>query len=178
MRRKLTALLVVLIAGTAGVVVPAPAAHAGILDVTCALTSSTIQYNPPLSNTPTTSTVTANHLYGACVSASVPAITSGTATGSVTVTRSCLDLLASSTVTFTITWNTGQTSTISANYSPTLVGPVYTTLSTGVVTGGLFAGDTYVNDRSGVSPPLALCALGLGTFSSITMYGVLEITSV
>ncbi|RBQ13794.1 hypothetical protein DP939_43950 [Spongiactinospora rosea] len=60
--------------------------------------------------------------YGPCASAGVPGLTSGSRTFQGSGSRSCLSLLSSGTETFTITWNTGQTSTVSVAKLVTIVG--------------------------------------------------------
>ncbi|NUO57502.1 MAG: hypothetical protein HOV78_12600 [Hamadaea sp.] len=163
----------------AGITVTAASpAAAGALDLTCLPPSSNVNsYSPPLTNQPQQTTVSTTALYGPCTSVSQPAITSGSRTASVTTTASCLDLLGSGTLTYTITWNTGQTSTITSNFTRVVAGAVYEIIATGTVTSGVFAGDTVVTDFTGPSTDITLCTLGLGTVSSVYNVGTLEITS-
>ncbi|HWO63678.1 MAG TPA: hypothetical protein VNO31_26960 [Umezawaea sp.] len=100
-------------------------------------------------------------LYGPCTSLSHPAITSGTRTAAFTITAGCLDLVGPGTITYTITWNTGQSSTITSNYASTVAGAVLTVVSTGTVTAGLFAGDSVVATFTGPATDITLCTLGL-----------------
>jgi hypothetical protein len=159
---------------------PAGAHENGLLDVTCTPpSSSVITYNPPLTNAPQISTAALNWQLGPCVSTSVPGLTSGT----VSVvkppgTRTCLDLLAALSQTVTITWNTGATSTLSANLTVTKQGAVLLVTHTGTVTSGLFAGDTVVMTETGSATDITLCTLGLGTVSQIYSLMVVEFTSV
>ncbi|MER5261805.1 hypothetical protein ABTZ99_06965 [Actinosynnema sp. NPDC002837] len=158
---------------------PAGTASAGVLDVTCTPPSSNnITYNPPLTMTPQTLAFSAATQYGPCVSLSNPAITSGsrTTTGSVS-DASCLDLLGSRSFTLTITWNTGQTSTIAGNSSATTAGAVLVSTFTGTVTSGLFAGSTAVQVLTAPATDVLLCTVGLGTVSGIYSLVTLEITS-
>ncbi|MFI9005859.1 hypothetical protein ACIGNX_01330 [Actinosynnema sp. NPDC053489] len=159
---------------------PTPPASAGVLDVTCSAPSSQNDtYAPPLSTTPQTVTVSSSTQYGPCVSLSNPAITSGTRTRTLIIPgRSCLDLLNGGPATYTITWNTGQTSTISSNFTSTTVGTALVVTDTGTVTSGLFAGSTVVQVLTGPATDVLLCTAGLGTVSSIYSTVTLEITSV
>ncbi|MEV0188199.1 hypothetical protein AB0I39_06640 [Kitasatospora purpeofusca] len=156
------------------VAVPAPArATAG--DLVCLPpTSSNLTWTPALTATPQTVTVKSTNLFGPCTSTSHPDITSGTFSGTFTVPgRSCLTLAGSGTATSTITWNTGQTSTLALNFTTAIAGAVYTSVNTGVVTGGLFQGDTVISDQSGPATDILTCSLGLGTVSSLTTVGTI-----
>lgn len=77
----------------------------------------------------------------------------------------------------TITWNTGQTSTLTLNRVTNVAGAVITVTQTGTVTGGLFSGDTVVMTATAPSTDVLNCTLGLGTVSSTYSTVVLEITS-
>ncbi|MFE1345660.1 hypothetical protein [Streptomyces sp. NPDC058757] len=180
MRRALRAVVATLFLWVGSVAFLAPPASAGVLDLTCAPPTSVLNsYSPALTAAPQTVTVSTTALYGPCVSPSQPAIISGTRTASVTTTTSCADLLGPGTFTYTITWNTGQTSTLSTNYTRVAAGGVYTVTATGVVTAGVFAGDTVVVNYTGPSTDITLCTLGLGTVSSLYLpVGTLELTSI
>ncbi|QFZ20912.1 hypothetical protein [Saccharothrix syringae] len=178
MKRLLSA-LTVLVSLCAGALAGAAPATAGVLDVTCTPPSSNLNsYTPPLTGTTRTVTVSTTALYGPCTSLSQPAITSGSRTASFTITASCLDLLDPGTVTYTITWNTGQSSTITSSYTSAVAGAVLTVVATGTVTSGLFAGDSVVTNFTGPATDITLCTLGLGSVSSVYTLGTLEITSV
>ncbi|EWC60846.1 hypothetical protein UO65_3776 [Actinokineospora spheciospongiae] len=155
-------------------------ASAGVLDVTCAPPSSeVVNFSPPLTMTPQTVTVSTTTQYGPCVSLSNPALTSGARTNSSSAPgQTCLELLTNGPTTFTVTWNTGQTSTISANRTSTVVGAALVTTHTGTVTAGLFAGSTAVQVLTGAAADVLPCTLGLGTVASIYSAVTLEITSV
>ncbi|MFD9950597.1 hypothetical protein ACFWYW_57330 [Nonomuraea sp. NPDC059023] len=172
-RTVLTALTV--LSTAAALLVAAAPAQAVPGDLVCLPpTSSTVTYTPPLSTSPQTVTIKTTNLFGPCTSVSVPAITSGTFTGSFVVpNRSCLTLAGSGASTSTITWNTGQTSTLSLNYTTTIAGAVYTSVITGVVSGGLFAGDSVISNQSGPATDILTCTLGLGTVSSIYTVGTI-----
>ncbi len=159
---------------------PAAPVSAGVADVTCIPPSSqTDTYAPPLSMTPQDVTVGSTTQYGPCVSLSNPAITSGSRARTLLIPgRTCLDLLNSGSTTYTITWNTGQTSTVSSNFTSTTVGAALVVTDTGTVTSGLFAGSTVVQVLTGPATDVLLCTAGLGTVSSIYSVVTLEITSV
>ncbi len=158
---------------------PAGTASAGVLDVTCTPPSSqNTTYTPPLTMAPQDVTVGGAAQFGPCASLSNPAITSGSSALTAPVRGfSCLELLNGGSFTFTITWNTGQTSTISANYSATIAGAALVITRTGTVTSGLFAGSTVLQVLTGPAADVLLCTAGLGTVSSVYSLTTLEITS-
>jgi hypothetical protein len=171
---RLVAVAVLVAASTLGVTGPA---HAGVLDVTCTGNTSTT-YNPPLDNTPTDTQLTVTSFFGPCVSTSVPGLTSGSYSVQFTIpSRSCVTLLNTGAEEYTITWNTGQTSTLSINRNATLAGPAFVVTHIGIVSSGLFAGDTVLRTATAPSIDLQLCLLGLGTVSGIFAADVLELTS-
>ncbi|QCX82602.1 hypothetical protein C9F11_45210 (plasmid) [Streptomyces sp. YIM 121038] len=67
---------------------------------------------------------------------------------------------------FTLTWNTGQSSTFSGNRNVTIAGGVKQVVTTGTMTYGLFAGDPFIQTTTGASPNFTLCELGLASISS------------
>ncbi|MFC7101115.1 hypothetical protein ACFQQB_11920 [Nonomuraea rubra] len=137
-------------------------------------TSSTVTFDPPLTTMPQTVTVTSTNLFGPCTSTSVPAITSGTTSGTFPVpNRSCLTLAGTGTSTSHITWNTGQTSTLTLNFTTQIVAGVYTSVVTGVVSSGLFAGDSVVSNQTGPATDILTCTLGLGTVAGIYTVGAI-----
>ncbi|WP_330181442.1 hypothetical protein OHB26_34515 [Nocardia sp. NBC_01503] len=158
---------------------PSPHASAGALDLTCTPPSSeTVTYNPPVTMTPQPTTATVSTVFGPCVSATNPAVTAGSRSLTAPLTRSCLQLLDSGgPYLVTITWNTGQTSTLTLNRVTNVAGAVITVTQTGTVTGGLFSGDTVVMTATAPSTDVLNCTLGLGTVSSTYSTVVLEITS-
>ncbi|MFD6620050.1 hypothetical protein ACFWFB_32935 [Streptomyces albidoflavus] len=171
---------VCLLAWALSAATPAHASAGGLLDVTCTPPSSTVStYTPPLTNTPQISRSTISRQFGPCVSLSHPEVTSGTSSSvNAPRERSCLDLLGSGSSTITITWNTGQTSTLSTNFTSTVAGAVVEAVGSGTVTSGLFQGDTVVMDMTGPATDILLCTAGLGTVSSVYSTMVLELTSV
>ncbi|RAY15734.1 hypothetical protein DPM19_08110 [Actinomadura craniellae] len=173
-------LLVALVAALATVVLPAPVpASAGVLDVTCIPPSSDlVTYSPPLTTTAQNVSINAATQYGPCVSLGEPGVTSGSRSFQGTGSRSCLGLVQAGTETFTITWNTGQTSTVTVNKISNIVGATLVVTFTGTVTSGLFAGGTVLQTVTGLATDILQCTAGLGTVSSIYSLVTLEITSV
>ena len=161
------------------VVATATPASAGALDVTCVPPSSqTVTFNPPLTMAPGPVAVSASTQYGPCTSTSVPGLTAGSRSATISYpSRSCRDLLDSGSGTFTINWNTGQQSTISGNTTVSTVGAALVVTITGNVTAGLFAGDSVVQTITGLATNITLCTLGLGSVSNIYALVTLEITS-
>ncbi|WP_156910404.1 hypothetical protein [Nocardia mangyaensis] len=157
---------------------PSNVASAGVLDLTCVPPSSeTVTYNPALTSTPQATTVDVATVLGPCTSTSRPDITSGSRNVTVQLTRSCLELLDSGPTNFTLTWNTGETSTISANRASNIAGAVITVTHTGVVTSGVFTGDTVLLQTVGAATDILTCTLGLGTVANLYSTVLLEITS-
>lgn len=147
--------------------------------ITCTPPSSaSLTYNPPLTTSLQTVTISASWQYGPCVSTSHPSITSGTLQASGPVPNvNCLSLLGSRPATYTITWNTGQTSTLSGNIVVIHAGATLISTTTGTVTAGVFAGSTFVHTIVYPSHNILLCNLGLGTVSSLYGQITLAITS-
>ncbi|MFI1585559.1 hypothetical protein [Embleya sp. NPDC020630] len=174
--RTLPAVVIGFVLAAAVLLLPATPAHASVLDVTCT-GGETATYNPALTSTPQTVTTTRVISYSPCVSTD-PAVTSGARNLTYTAPGfSCVDLLGSGTISATITWNTGQTSTVTGNRVSTVVGATTVTVITGTVTAGLFTGDTVVQTQIGAATPILTCNLGLGTVSGLTSTIVLEISS-
>ncbi|MFF7454666.1 hypothetical protein [Kitasatospora sp. NPDC008115] len=130
---------------------PAEAAEAAIGDALCPLGSQVVTFSPGITNTPAVSTITYNVNLGTCVSLTTPSLTSGTSSGSASLTFQCSDLLSTSTGSQDITWNTGQTSTFSYTRTFSLVNGNSVTSLNGSITSGLFNGDTaslVITDRN------------------------------
>ncbi|MEV0613483.1 hypothetical protein AB0I81_09170 [Nonomuraea sp. NPDC050404] len=171
------ALLLGVVLGAA-LLAPPAAASAGGLEVTCTPPSSNnVTYNPPLTQSPQTVTVSSSVTYNPCVSLTQPTLTSGTRANVIVSTRSCPDLLASAPATFTINWNTGQSSTISGTSNTSTAGALIVVAITGTVTAGLFAGAAVTQVNTAPSAQILLCTLGLGTVSNLTSLVTLTITS-
>ncbi|MFT7839838.1 hypothetical protein Q5530_27160 [Saccharothrix sp. BKS2] len=157
-------------------VAPGTAAAVG-LDLTCTPPSSaSLLFDPPATNSPQTMALSVSRQYGPCVSATRPDITSGhsSATGT-SQGATCLSLLGANAITIPITWNTGETSTLSGNNVSSLSGLALTVVTTGTVTSGVFAGATFVHTIIYPSTNILLCNLGLGTLSALYGQVVLEI---
>jgi hypothetical protein len=151
---SLTVLATVVVGGAA-----APGASA-LAQVTCNGVNS-LTYSPAVTATPQTVTLTAQTTFGTCVSLTHPSIVSGTVpANSVTTTSSCNQLLGTASPTFTITWNTGQTSTLTANTYTDKVDGQPVVILLGSITSGLFAGAT-VTEQTVLTGDLTAC-LGPG----------------
>jgi len=105
--------------------------------------ASTVAYSPPLTNTPQTVGWTESDTY-ACTSTDTT-LTSGTSVNHVTAAgSSCVSGSAFPYTTYTINWNNGQSSTISATVTDVILAGIETLTATGTVTSGEFTGGTVV----------------------------------
>lgn len=159
------------------VLVPASPASASVLDIACAPPSSGITtFDPALTMARRAVDVSSTLQYGPCVSPTDPDIISGSAVRQDSgEERSCLELFNPGTVTYTITWNTGETSVITGNTTSTMVAGLVVTTVTGTVVEGVFAGSNVVEVLTAVSSDLLLCTLGLRSVSRIASTLVLKI---
>ncbi|MGB3442614.1 MAG: hypothetical protein WBA97_28050 [Actinophytocola sp.] len=159
----------ILAAVAASVLVGTVPAHADILDVTCVPPSSAVvEFDPPLDNTASATDVSLSVQYGPCVSLSEGDLTSGSRTNEVSgAPLSCTNVLSPNTVTFTIAWNTGDTSTVTASRTITTTPALALVTLTGTVTSGLFAGDAFVEALVSSRLELVSCQLGLTTVDSL-----------
>lgn len=173
--RKLAILLGV--ASAATLLTPPATVSASGLEISCTPSSNAVSFTPALTLTPQSVTVVASTQYSTCISPTQPAVTSGTRGSTIVMTRSCLDLLSPANQTYTISWNTGQSSTISGTVSTSTVGAVVIYTVTGTVTSGLFAGSSVVQVNVAPSADILLCTLGLGTVSSLNSAVTLTISS-
>lgn len=133
--------------------------------ITCTI-SSVVTYSPGMTLTSSPQDVTFDVQYNNCVSTSQPAITSANPTGSAVEDVGCLEgVVPSQSGTFSITWNTGQTSTFDYLTVEAQVGgqDVYTTTAT--VTSGAFAGDTMEEVISENTPNILDCLVPPGITS-------------
>jgi len=141
--------------------------------------TDTVHYKPALTTQPQDVTNDVNIAWNLCTSTSHPEVTSGKSTATFHLNaRSCTQLLAPSTLTLTITWNTGQTSTYTSTYNASVVGAVYTVTGIGTVTDGLFTGQTITTNFTGPAVDILLCTTGLGTVSKVGLVGTLAILPV
>ncbi|MFE2375978.1 hypothetical protein [Streptomyces sp. NPDC059398] len=154
-------------------------AHAAVADVECTPTTSTlsVSYNPGLHLETQSHTITTQGNYQ-CLSSSDSTLSSGgfgpnSATG---VSASCLQLLPSGTGSFTITWNNGRTSTITASVTNTVVANTYVSTGIGTVTAGEFAGDAVLAVNIFIQPNLLACLSTAGV-TNMTGTANLLITS-
>lgn len=161
-----------LVASVASLVAVVPA-HATLSDLACLPLHSngSITYSPPLSNTPQTVAFYLSRSYQSCMSLSNPAITSGTSASSGFLEASCGVLLSDGPFSFTVTWNTGQTSQFEGTFASTHVAGILTGATTGAtVTAGVFAGSSlsHVNTFPLSDADLLQCELGQSTISGFS----------
>ncbi|NTX02683.1 MULTISPECIES: hypothetical protein [Myxococcus] len=111
----------------------------GLVLVTCPVGTSQASYSPGLKNTPQNVTVSGQATFSNCVTVLGDPVTSGTSslTSGVVQGFSCGDLLLPRTVTQTVTWNTGESSTMV--FTQLRVG-VQDTLSVFTLTGTVLSG--------------------------------------
>ncbi|GAB2662915.1 hypothetical protein [Nocardia goodfellowii] len=177
MYKKIASLAAASVLAAALVGITASPATAVVDSLTCAVGSSTTTYDPPITMTQATTTRTIDQVYGPlCVgTGSAAGITSGTHYSSNTTSRSCLQLLSTGNVSWTITWNTGQTSTVSTSRVSNVVGAVFSNVFTGTVTAGVLQGHTLIENMTAPSLPITLCTAGLGNVSQLNSVHTLEI---
>jgi hypothetical protein len=162
-----TILLAAMMAGAPSV------ASAGVGDFTCTAGSVTT-FSPGLLLQERQQNISFNVGYGNCLSTTEPKITSGTRSGSFSGPRGCLSAPPSGTSTFTVTWNTGQTSDVTAvSGGYDVAGQTVHTL-TGTVIGGLFTGSAFVEAIPQVSLNLLGCLSGPGVQSQTGLGGLLK----
>jgi hypothetical protein len=131
----LTALATTLISGTP--------AHASVIDLSCTRPSlDMLLFDPPVAMEQQTITVDKTTNYRQCSSATAPEVTSGELLRVGARLDSCPQAFAAGIVVQTITWNTGETSTLRLSRSATLIDGIYTVSFIGTVTAGLFLGST------------------------------------
>jgi len=139
--------------------------------------SDIVHYKPALTNQPQDVTNYVNIDWKLCASPGYPEVMSGgSATRFYLNGRSCTQLLAPSTQTLTVTWNTGQTTTYTSRYTASVVGAAYTVTGLGVVVDGLFKGQAIATNFTGPALDILLCTAGLGTVSKVDLVGTLVIT--
>ena len=174
MSHAIRALIAIVITVASLPIMTATGAATG-LELTCTPPSSaSLTFAPPLTNTPQPVTNSVSRQYGPCVAPNHPGITAGSSTASALYPAgTCERLLGSNPLTITITWNTGQTSTLSGNNLSNIIGGALVSTSTGTVTAGVFAGGTFVHNVVYLGQDLLLCNLGLGAVSSL--YGLITL---
>ncbi|ALG08205.1 hypothetical protein AOZ06_15965 [Kibdelosporangium phytohabitans] len=154
-----------MIAATTMVAVPV-SAGAAVVDLVCPATTATIGFAPPLTLTPRTTTVTiSSGVANLCLDTSgqTPAVQSGTFTGQLTTTMSCVTA-GNTPGTATFSWNLADGTHANSSSSVSLTADVAGEIVvTGTVTGGRFAGATLLGVFDVTSTnALNLCLLGQG----------------
>ncbi|ROP42450.1 hypothetical protein EDD40_7952 [Saccharothrix texasensis] len=146
-------------------------AHAAPVDLLCTENES-VSYSPGLLTTPRPVDVDVHNILS-CTSPTDPAVTGGHVRATVRgLNRSCTNLAASGIGSYTITWNTGETSTIDYNRSATYVLGTLVITETGTVTAGKFTGDstTHVVELLTLDLLACLAEPGLTTTSGVGTY--------
>ncbi|WP_437686095.1 hypothetical protein [Sorangium sp. So ce176] len=132
--------------------------------------SSHATYNPGLTLTPQTVSVTETDVYSSCTSTD-PTLTSGSLSlAAFTIPdAACNDLSAGGSGALTVNWNNGQSSTATLTYELTVTGGILQTVGTGTITAGQFTGATAVFTwvYPIVNPLLCLTPGGLTTHDGI-----------
>lgn len=182
MRRLLATTIAVVCAAALIAVGVAPAAPASasasvaVADLTCA-GSQTVLYSPGLTLVPTTQDISVTTTYGGCLSITNPDVVSGQSHVSTTVgSRTCLTPLETDTISVTITWNTGATSTFTATRTVTDLAATILVTYTGTVTSGLFAGALLV--QTIVYPSIVAITCAISPVTSRTGVTAAEFTSI
>jgi len=176
---RLTSLITLLALATIFLLATPATATTGTTGTAICNGIDTVHYQPALTNQPQDVTNDVNIAWNLCTSTSHPEVTSGRSTAKLHLSaRSCTQLLAPSTLTLTITWNTGQASTYTSTYNASVVGAVYTVTGIGTVTDGLFTGQTITTNFTGPAVDILLCTAGLGTVSKVDLVGTLAILPV
>ncbi|MDQ2589160.1 hypothetical protein [Saccharothrix yanglingensis] len=140
-------------------------------DLTCTENES-VSYSPGLLTTRRSVDVSVDNVLS-CTSLTDPAVTGGRVRAVVRgLDRSCTDLAASGSGSYTITWNTGETSTIGYTRSANYVLGTLVIVESGTVTAGKFTGDSVthvvellnLNLLACLSEPGLTAASGIGTY--------------
>ncbi|WP_043628971.1 hypothetical protein [Nonomuraea candida] len=127
-------------------------AHAIGQDVICSIDgTNTLAFSPKLRLAEQAVTMTGTGTYPTCVS-SDPDITSGTSTIFGQGSLGCLS--GSMPATETVTWNTGESSTISYTVTLNLFAGQAAFVVVGTVTAGKFAGDTVTSEGVTLDNPI------------------------
>jgi hypothetical protein len=169
--RGIRGLLVVAALITSSLLVPPSPAHAAPGDLVCTENES-VSYSPGLLTTRRPVDVSVHNVLS-CTSLTDPAVTGGQVRATVhDLNRSCTDLAASGTGSYAITWNTGETSTISYTRSANHVLGTLVITETGTVTAGKFTGalTTHVVELLTLDLLACLSEPGLTTASGIGTY--------
>jgi hypothetical protein len=139
-----------------------------VTDVKCSPPSSDVlQFTPPLSPVLQPTVVQKQTFYRPCTAPANPNLTSGTLSTTSTLNDMCSMVLLGGLVTQTITWNTGQTTTMSLNRTATITGTTLTVKFTGTVIAGLFTGSQASQTYTASAVELINCLNGAGTVAFI-----------
>ncbi|MER5265415.1 hypothetical protein ABTZ99_25375 [Actinosynnema sp. NPDC002837] len=163
--RRSVAGLVVAVTAAAGLVAAVPAAQAADAELLSCVGSGANTYEPGVTAQIRPVTITSRADYGPCVSSGSPAITSGGYRVVVTGLISCL--AGSVSITVTITWNTGETTTVAAA-GVVVLRPANETVVVyqGRVTAGRFAGALVVMNAVVLNTTPQQCLTPEGVTSS------------
>jgi hypothetical protein len=130
-------------------------ADALTVDVSC-LGSTTIDYHPGLLLTPQLVQYSETDQFSSCTSVD-PTLTAGSLPIEASLVVSCLEPLGTGDGRYIINWNNLQSSTIDATFTVTLVGGTLTSVGSGVVVSGAFAGSNAQGVFTYVQPNLLQC---------------------
>ncbi|MBZ4401159.1 hypothetical protein [Myxococcus sp. AS-1-15] len=127
--------------------------------VTCPVGSVTVTFDPPLRRTPQDVVTTSTGVLSNCVTLLGSPVTSATAWRQLNEPGlSCANLLKTPSTTLSLTWNTGETSTLRSTQVRVASEPaVAIAEETGTVLSGKFEGATSVRTATFVSTDLAAC---------------------
>lgn len=139
-------------------------AQAAVGDLTCTVSNNSA-FTPGLRLVEQQTHIAYDVGYSDCTSMSHPEITSGSHSGTFDGPRGCLSLPPSHTPTVTITWNTGETSTIAATASGYDAGGQTLHTITGTVIDGVFADAVFAELIVQVNPKLTQCLASPGVTS-------------
>jgi len=162
MRRTVISVLVTVLTaiGLIGLATPAQA-----IGPTCVATSQ-ITYSPGITLTPSSQSTDYTVSFSGCLTPGRTDIVSGSRSGSFTGVRSCLSVLPpSASGTLVVTWNTGETSTVSYTADGQDVGGQTVHTINGTITAGLFTGSSYTEVITQASLNLLSCLIPPGVQS-------------
>jgi hypothetical protein len=171
MMRRIRSALVPAVLIMSSLLLPPYSAHAAPGDLICTETQS-VSYSPGLLSTRRPVDVSVHNVLS-CTSLTDPAVTGGHVQATIHgLDRSCTDLAASGSGSYTITWNTGDTSTISYDRTANYVLGTLVIVENGTVTAGEFTGDstTHVVELPNLDLLACLSEPGLTTASGSGTY--------
>ena len=175
-RASLSAAAAVAVLAAAAVGLGAATASAEVADATCAGTVAST-FDPALRAFTQSTAGSDTTLLAACTSLSDPTIRSGRTAVSYSASMSCVAPLNGGTVSETIAWSNGATSTFESTATSTTVAGESVSTQLGSIVAGQFSGDTAVKVTRTPTLDLLSCLLGPG-ISSRQGVATLAITSV